>query len=459
MTDTTLSSRALLACCSLLARASCVHAVELDTSWGTSGKTIVPFDLMTKGADVATGSVIGKDGEMYIAGTVTDANGRHRIGVTKLRADGKVDEAGFGAQGRAVSPDDFGAAEGKAGVALHDDVLYVGGFRDLAEAGNDFALCAFTLAGAPKPFQHTGTACLAVSFGEGPSISYDEATAVAVQPDGRIVLAGSSAMDDLQDGYAAFVRLRPSGELDSTFAPDESGKLRLRSAGFDRHQIQSVAIASNGKIVATGSTKRSGQVQEDALVVRLDEKGNPDENGFAQECAFSTTQPGLATQLRDLVLIDAGDGDDRIVVAGAAQYNVVGQYGALITEVSSGECSLQGTFGNSGYVLMTADGDLRFNGVEHDPGAGFVVAGDYASMMGDVEVFAAHYYGTDWLQFPTLHFGDTTLDWLVDVHVRAGAIYIAGWTSDASSNRDFAAAKFGVDRIFGDGFGDPIGDI
>lgn len=461
MTLTKISSRALLACCSSLAGIPCGYAagVELDPGWGTSGKTIVPFDYTTNGSDVATGSAIGRDGEMYIAGTITDANGRRRIGLTKLRVDGTVDESGFGAQGRALSPEDFGESEGRAGVVLHDDVLYVGGSRELGEAGIDFALCAFTLAGVPKPFEHTGTACLSVSFDDGQSISYDAATAIAVQPDGRIVLAGSSAPDDMQDSYAAFVRLEPSGEPDSSFAPGHDGKLRLRSPGFDRHEIENVAIASNGKIVAVGATRRSGQIQYDALVVRLDGEGGPDANGFAQECAFSATQPGLATKLRDLVLRGAGQGDDRIVTVGAAQHNALGQYAALITEVSPDGCSLKDTFAEGGYLLMTATGQLYFNSVQHDPGAGYVVAGDFETMTGGAEVFAAHYYGADWLQFPTMHFGESTKDWLVDVHVQAGAVYVAGWVLAGGSNKNFAAAKFGVDRIFGDGFGDPVGDL
>jgi uncharacterized delta-60 repeat protein len=462
MISSRIPSCALLACASLSLGAPRAASadVELDAGWGASGRTIVPFDFTTNGADVAAGSALGSGGEMYIAGTVTDANGRRRIGLTKLRADGLVDEAGFGTLGRATSPDDFGESEGGAGVVLRGDVLYVGGTRQLGEAGSDFALCAFTLGGVPKPFEHTGTPCLSVSFDEKESISYDVATAIAVQPDGHVVLAGSSATDgDLQSTDAAFARFEPSGALDSKFAPDESGKLRLRSPGFDRHEIESIAVAANGKLVAVGATRRSGQIQYDALVVRLDPKGNADTNGFAQECAFAATQPGLATKLRGLVLREAQQGDDRIVAVGAAQYDMLGRYAALITEVSPDGCSLKDTFAEGGYLLMQADsGQLYFNAVAHDAGAGYVVAGDFETMMGGAEVFAAHYYGTDWLQFPTMHFGQSSKDWLVDVHVHAGSIYIAGWTQGAGSNRDFAAAKFGLDRIFADGFGDPVGD-
>lgn len=460
MTSSRIPSRRLLACASLLlGPCVCAADVELDASWGTSGRTIVPFDFTTNGADVASGSALGSGGEMYLAGTVTDAQGRRRIGVTRLRADGALDEDGFGEKGRAMSPEAFGESEGGAGVVLDGDVLYVGGTRQLGEAGSDFALCAFTLAGVPKPFEHTGEPCLSLSFDQKESISFDVATAIAVQPDGHIVLAGSSAMDDLQDTYAAFARVQPSGEPDPKFAPDESGKLRLRSPGFDRHEIESIAIASNGKIVAVGATRRSGQIQYDALVVRLDPKGNADANGFAQECAFAATQPGLATKLRGLALRQVQQGDDRIVAVGAAQFDMLGRYAALITEVSPDGCSLKDTFAEGGYLLMQANsGQLYFNAVAHDAGAGYVVAGDFETMMGGAEVFAAHYYGTDWLPFPTMHFGESSKDWLVDVQVRAGSIYVAGWTQGAGSNRDFAAAKFGLDRIFADAFGDPVGD-
>lgn len=450
--------RTLLAYCSLMVGAAGVNAVELDPGWGTAGKTIIGFDYVANGMDVATGSTMGESGEMYIAGTVTDANGRNRIGVTKLGAEGKVDE-NFGVQGRAISPEEFGPAEARAGIVRHDDVLYVGGFLDLAESGKEFAVCAFTLAGEPRPFEVNGRACISLSFGDGQSVSYDMATAIAVEPDGRIVLAGSSASGQNLDAYAAFARLDSSGEPDAGFGPDATGRLRLRSAGFDVHEVENLARASNGKLVAVGTTRRSGQIHYDALVVRLDAHGYPDANGFAQECAFTTTQGVLSTRLADLALIDAGDGDDRIVAVGSTQYNMFGQYGAMITEISADGCSLEETFGAGGYQVMTAVGDLWYSAVERDPGAGLVVAGTFEPTGANPEVFAAHYYGTDWLQFPTMHFAESSKDWLVDLHVQHGGIYISGWTFGAASNRDFAAAKFGIDRIFADAFGDTVSDI
>lgn len=448
----------LLACCSLMAGAGGAGAVELDPSWGIEGKTIVGFDYVANGMDMATGSAMGESGEMYIAGTVTDANGRHRMGVTKLGVAGKVDES-FGVQGRVVSPEEFGQAEARAGVVLHDGVLYVGGFLDLAELGSEFALCAFTLGGEPKPFEVSGRACISLSLGDGQSVSYDVATAIAAQPDGKLVLAGSSSAAQSSDRYAAFARFDPSGAPDAGFGPDATGGMRLRSAGFDQHELEDLALASNGKLVAVGATRRSGQIHYDALVVRLEADGSPDANGFAQECAFATTQGMLATKLSDLALIDGGDGDDRIVAVGTTQYNMVGQYGAMITEVSADDCSLEDTFGAGGYQVMTAGGDLGYSAIVRDPGAGYVVAGTFEPTGGNPQVFAAHYYGTDWLQFPTMHFAESSKDWLVDLHVLRGGIYISGWTFGADSNRDFAAARFGIDRIFADSFGDPVSDI
>src|SRR5690242_4296634 len=81
------------------------HDGYLDTTWGLfdSGKSIVPFDLGGDLLDNATGSAMGADGSLFLAGSVTDANGVRRIGVAKLGPDGTLDTS-FGDDGRVLSP-------------------------------------------------------------------------------------------------------------------------------------------------------------------------------------------------------------------------------------------------------------------------------------------------------------------------------------------------------------------
>ena len=96
--------------------------------------------------------------------------------------------------------------------------------------------------------------------------SSEAAYAVAVQADGKIVVAGRTTKN--QDG--AVWRLLPSGEPDRTFSGD--GLATLDSAGSE--ELYDVAIAPDGKIVAVGTTTAEGGQM---AVYRLTTAGEPDQ--------------------------------------------------------------------------------------------------------------------------------------------------------------------------------------
>ena len=94
------------------------------------------------------------------------------------------------------------------------------------------------------------------SFGDGGRVvvdfspNFDRANAVAAQPDGKVVLAGT---DDLSSDRAQFalVRLNPDGSLDQSFG--NGGK---RTIGFGKNrddEASSVAVDGDGRIVVAGT--------------------------------------------------------------------------------------------------------------------------------------------------------------------------------------------------------------
>ncbi len=74
--------------------------------------------------------------------------------------------------------------------------------------------------------------------------SFDVANSVAVQPDGKIIVVGRTQADDF-----AIVRLKANGALDDSFAGD--GKRHLQFAGGNS-QAKSVALQEDGRIVVAG---------------------------------------------------------------------------------------------------------------------------------------------------------------------------------------------------------------
>jgi uncharacterized delta-60 repeat protein len=91
---------------------------------------------------------------------------------------------------------------------------------------------------------------LATQPGTVETENWDEANAVAVQPDGKIVLAGYAT---ITGGYRVFavVRLNPDGSLDSTFGT--GGKLTAWYGG-----ASAMVIQPDGKIVWASTTRPSG---------------------------------------------------------------------------------------------------------------------------------------------------------------------------------------------------------
>ena len=96
----------------------------------------------------------------------------------------------------------------------------------------------------------------------------EEAHAVALQPDGRVLLAGWTTSGG---GDAMVWRLKPNGQLDTSFAGGD--EVRLNAGGFD--QATSIAVQPNGKIVLAGDTSFA-LGEADGMVWRLRRSGQPD---------------------------------------------------------------------------------------------------------------------------------------------------------------------------------------
>jgi uncharacterized delta-60 repeat protein len=122
--------------------------------------------------------------------------------------------------------------------------IVVAGFSK-AKGNADFALARYTPTGALDPsFGTDGT----VLTGFGAS-TVDQATAMVIQPNGKILVAGSSRENGNWD--VALARYTRRGTLDRSFGT--GGKVRLDFGGARHDQATAMAIQPNGKIVIAGT--------------------------------------------------------------------------------------------------------------------------------------------------------------------------------------------------------------
>lgn len=165
-------------------------------------------------------------------------------GLARFRPDGAPDTT-FGSGG-VVSTDFGGDLDFAAAVALQTDgrIVVAGVEGDDSGAGRDFALARYTAGGG-----------LDATFGSGGRVTtdfggdMDDAQGVAVQPDGRIVVAGSVITAAGSRDFGV-VRYLPDGRLDPSFGG--SGAVTTDVAGG----IDVVRASSCNPTVASSSPAR-----------------------------------------------------------------------------------------------------------------------------------------------------------------------------------------------------------
>jgi len=200
---------------------------DLDTSFGTGGKVTTDFG----NGDVAHAVVLQPDGKIVAAGrSVRD------FALARYQPDGTLDTT-FSTDGK-VTTDIAGGDDVALAVALQPDGKIVAAGSASTGATEDFALARYNPDGTlDTTFSTDGK--VTTDFAGGNDVARD----VALQPDGKIVAAGASGSD------FALARYNPDGTLDTTFSTD--GKVTTDFAG-GHDEANAMALQPNGKIVAAG---------------------------------------------------------------------------------------------------------------------------------------------------------------------------------------------------------------
>lgn len=226
--------------------------------------------------DRATRVLLQPDGRIVLAGQATTvyvpATGSQdsAMALVRLNADGSLDTA-FGSGGRAVTS--FGLLEAGQAAALQPDgkIVIAGRVADNL-ADSHLGAARFHADGTPD-----------ASFGSAGQVRYNEvaeATALALQPDGRVLLA--LAHNDAGNTGFGVVRLNADGSVDTTFGASGLARLEI-GPGVDAPL--GLALQADGRIVAVGSAL-STATSFDFVVARFLPTGAVD-TGFGTGGFFS----------------------------------------------------------------------------------------------------------------------------------------------------------------------------
>ena len=197
----------------------------LDTTFGSGGKASVDFG----GDDFGLAIARQANGRILVAGRST-AGGAV---VARLRANGALDPD-FDGDGRVMLPGGGGA--NAVLVQPADGKILVAGN---AQGSQLMTVTRLRPNGSPDTtFSGDGTAT--IDFGSLADLAHD----AVLQPDGKIVVAGYTQADE----DVAVARINPNGGPDTTFGAAGKARVDFGLATFGN----AVALQPNGRIVVAG---------------------------------------------------------------------------------------------------------------------------------------------------------------------------------------------------------------
>ncbi len=305
---------------------------------------------------------IQSDGKILVGGSAADDVLFKDFALVRYMPDGTPDNT-FGTNSVVVT--DLGIENGEANsIAIQPDgKIILAGFYGSNGASNFTLVRYFPDGSIDNTFGKSGIVNMDFA-------GYDIGHAIVLQPDGKIVDAGASYPYDLDHEV---VRFTTDGSLDDTFG---SGGKTVTPIGSGDDAAYSVALQQDGKIVSGGYANVEGYVN--FALVRYNENGFPDStfgvNGIvANEHGFGK---GVGVQA-----------DGKILLCGYSHNDF-----ALIQYNSDG--SVDSSFGTDGVAITDFSGNFDLgNAMVILPEGKIVIAGESdVALEGD---FALAQYNPD----------------------------------------------------------------
>jgi uncharacterized delta-60 repeat protein len=423
-------------------------AGALDPTFGSGGKVLTDFPGSNDDLGFAVAATQPDGKVVMVGGTQSAALGGGDFALARYNADGSPD-TGFGAGGEVTT--DFGNSSDQArAVAVQaDGKIVVGGVTSLSGGGGDFALARYNSDGTLDVSFGTGGKMttnfgfVATPFGTVPT--YDTATGLAIQGDGKIVLVGQSDYFDPFSNTDAnnleMARYNSDGTPDVSFG--SGGQVVTDLGATNLIAAEAVGLQADGKIVVT----------QGPILARFNAGGSLDA-GFGVGGAVTTVLASRALALQ---------GDGGIVLAGTPSNFGVGFTLARYTSAGT----LDTGFGVGGTLTTSFGGDsAAANAVAVQPDGKIVAAGFTGSYFTSHSSFALARYNPNGSPDTTFATGGkTTTDfgnagqeaWGValqaDGKIVAGGTTFPSFGAPSGTGDDFALARYNPDGSLDAGFG------
>jgi uncharacterized delta-60 repeat protein len=332
---------------SLEARLTPAPYLGLVPTFGAGGTVLTQFSEHLPSA--ANGVAIQPDGKVVAVGEVGGPT-IPGIGfiVTRYNADGSPDKSfGPSHDGRVITP--FTNPAGASAVALQSDgkILVAGATLDSVTRSGDFALARYNANGSLDKTFGTGGEVTTSFASQGPNATA-LATSIVIDSAGRIVLGGSTFQE------FALARYTANGSLDKSFG--SGGKVLTSLGGKSLTGIDALALDGQGRIVAAGFTNSGkdtlGDPLQELALARYNTNGSMDTTFGTGGEVITSFSTGSAASANGVVIQQ----DGKIVAAGFSYNRGTGlECFALARFTTRG--SLDRTFGTGGAVVTQIGGN------------------------------------------------------------------------------------------------------
>ena len=335
---------------------------DLDPTFSGSGRIIQRFNNGGYN-DFSRASAVQPDGKILVAGQ-TQNGSFISCGIVRYNPNGALD-SGFGSGGKAfVQITGFWSCRGMT-VQADGKIIVVGltGSENSDPTSGDFAVARLNQDGSlDNTFDGDGKVVYSISN------LRDRANAAAIQPDGKIIVAGvsyNSATGWWKSDFA-ILRLNPNGSLDTAFGA--GGIVKTTFSGYE-DIANAVDVQADGKIVAAG--KSYFDTFPDFALVRYNSDGTLDTT-FDGDGKVVTDNLGSQSIIHDLAI----QPDGKILAAGKSDDLTIHVTNLALVRYNA-DGSLDTTFDGDGIVI-----DPDYSGLNDPVGLTIQADGKIAAASG-----------------------------------------------------------------------------
>lgn len=449
----------------------------LDTSFDTDG---IVTTAMGTGVNEINGLALQSGGEIVVGGFSSNGT-RVDFALTRYLATGSLDTT-FDTDGKVTTLVGGGSGEINAlGIQLDGKIVSAGFSFGINNIKNDdFSLVRYESDGTIDPTFNTDGR-VTTSLGGTTSTDHNRIHALAIQPaDQKIIVAGvynNSGNDDF-----TLARYNTDGALDTSFDTDGIVQTQINT---NAEEINALALQSDGKIVVAGRSFTNDSIHSSTLhnpndsndlhhddnlpnhhditLARYLADGSLD-TAFISDPPFDqfdpVDTPGIVTtpigkgSFAEAMVIQS---DGKIVVAGHSNSGTTFDFALVRYNVNG---SLDTTFDTDGIVTTAVGPGHDFAKALAIQTDGKILVAGMAFLDSTAEQFALVRYNSDG-SLDTAFDTDGIVTTVIGIGSQAfsialqtdGKILLGGFSISATNNRDFTIARYLTDGSLDTTFG------